>query len=159
MADPVIMDDGGSIRIRQIGPVTKLDGLLDGSAAANNPTATKFSKVHIGHHANDGTHHLHPSGGGTPGFTKLNPGDVITITAASEQVVQVTLVTATNLQLDLTTGDSAEVEARTDAGGQRVYLIANADVIETVAINGVNVFDNTGGGPTLPSILTMVAIQ
>ena len=158
MADPILIDDGGSIRIRQIGPNTNLDGLLDGRANANNPTAIAFNTMRVEHHFRDGTNHLHPPGGPGAGTTRLNPGDVITISSASGHIVQVTLVTAAVLQLDLTKGNPALVEAKSVAG-QRSYRITNADVIQTIAHSAAGViFDNTAAAANLPSAFTIVSI-
>src|SRR6516162_9215198 len=97
MADPITVDDGGSIRIREISTVNNnLDPLLDGNANANNTSGTAYQNLRIGHHFKDGSHHQHPAGSGT---TKLNPLDVVVITSASGHVVTLTLVTATLLLL------------------------------------------------------------
>ena len=158
MADPIVVDDGASLRIRELGANTKLDGLLDGAATANNASGAPFNLLRIEHHFKDGTNHLHPPGGGGPGTTRLNVGDVITVTSASGHVVQATVTAPRVLDLDLTTGSPAAVEAKTQ-NGQRIYRVVNADNIQTVSVNGgAPIFDNGAGGGNLPSALTVVVI-
>jgi hypothetical protein len=155
MADPVLVDGGGSMRIREMSATNKMDGLLDGKANANNAANKKYDTLRVEHHFKDGTNHLHPSGLGT---TPLASGDVIVITSASGHKVQMTVkgAGALVLEIDLTTGNPPIVEAKTQLG-QRIYRITNADEIQLVEKNGVTVFDNSTG-PNVPSALTVVAI-
>ena len=151
MADPVIVDDGGSLRLRP-GVNGPIDGLLDGVADVN--AASAFATLRVEHHAKDGTNHLHPPGVGT---TALAAGDVVTIASASGHVVQATLVSATDLRFDLTTGNPVAVEARSSGAGNRVYRITNADKIRTVTHSRAGVvFDDTAGGPALTSAFAIV---
>lgn len=150
MPSPIIIDDGGSIRIRQIG--AKLDSLLDGSATVNDT----FTKVHLSHHANNGANHTHQSGVGSGGFSPLSVGDQIIITTSSGVTLTVTINSRTSLQVAL--GGGALVDARTESG-QRIYRVLNGETIQTVFINAEKIFDNTAGGGTLPSVLTLASIQ
>ena len=152
MADPILIDDGGSLRIRQFPSDPALDNLLDGLATVNNPPPQPaFSILRVEHHSREGRNHLHPPG---PGTTPLTTGDVVTIASFSGHVIQIT-INATTVQLDLTTGNAAVVEARSN-GGNRTYRIPNADVIQTVTHSTAGViFANAAASP---SAFTVVAI-
>jgi hypothetical protein len=155
MADPIVIDDGGSLRIRQFtAAATNLDTLLDtGTVNVNNPASPHdFNTLRVEHHFQDGTNHLHPTGVGT---TALLAGDIVTITSASGHVVRI-MVTAASLQLDLTTGNPPMVAAKAN-GGKRTYYITNADFIQTVTHSRLGDIFPGPGGSGLPSVLTVVA--
>ena len=159
MADPILIDDGGSLRIRQDPSSPALDTLLDGAATVVNlGPPLDFNSLRVEHHFRDGTNHLHPLGSGK---TALIPTDKVTITSFSGHIIQIT-VTAANVQLKLNPVPRAVVEARNE-GGRRIYRITNADFIQTVTHTdnaGVItvVFDNGAIAPNLPSSFTIVVL-
>jgi len=154
MADPIIIDDGGSIRIRQIGGSTNLDGLLTPPFSVT--VNTTFTKVHVGHHSKDGDHHPHPSGAPN-GDTNFSSSDSVTIRSLGGTIVVTATVSSSTLTISLS---GAVVQKRTDPSGQVVYLITNAGLIESVDVGSAgNIFPRLARPSTLPSVLTMVVLK
>jgi hypothetical protein len=142
---PILIDDGGSIRIRQLGSNPNsgaaIDGLIDkfkGNSAENFATCTMT--IHF---------HDDPGGDEHPSKVGLNPGDVVTIKSNNGQVVTVTFTLNQPLAIALT--GPPIVEAKQE-NGRRVYIVVNSDSIATVAQNGANKFN----AANTPSVYTMV---
>ena len=134
MAEPVIVDDGGSTRIKQI-KNTNMDDLLSNRGALadgrferpQNPgvAACTLTVVHI---EQDGTTN-------TVGPVNLAADSVVEIISANDQKLSVTLTRARRLNLDLTSsrdgGSDPIVEAR-HHGNQRRYIVSNAGPITEI---------------------------
>jgi hypothetical protein len=143
MADPIIIDDGGSVRIRHTRGFS-LDNLLDGSVAFNDPTG--FSELRVEAHAPDGTNNYYTttnpasSPSSTNATTGLSVNDVYVIRSMSGHVVTVKIISGTSLSVNLKANDPASgthsqatLTARSEASSHfRTYDIINADRISTV---------------------------
>jgi hypothetical protein len=144
MADPVIIDDGGSTRIKRVLPGTgvgEMDSLLNvkvftpprrGSNDSVNDTFTSVMIVCQDKTGNPFTL--------TVGLT----GDVEIASALGQNVS----ARMNGSKLDLTVfSDTSEpiVEAK-QHGGKRRYVVSNSGPIETVKVNGTLVLDTRPGG-------------
>ncbi|HKA02315.1 MAG TPA: hypothetical protein VKE70_37645 [Candidatus Solibacter sp.] len=167
MADPVVFDDGGSTRIRQLNSFT-MDGLLGivgggGGVTFQDAAAASFVNgggvfsctLRVRHHDPDGFHHIQPGGPGLP----LQRTDTVTITSQNGQVATLTFDAATfRMVITLSAGGGVTpiVEARQN-NNQRRYIVTNAGPIQSVVVTraGVptQVFPPAGAQP---SIYTMV---
>jgi len=158
MSSPVIIDDGGSTRIKQLKDNANMDSLLDQlQGTASDPfenAAHAFAcvmKVRI-HDDQTANQQILP-----PGGANLNAGDTVAIVSANGQVATLTFNGAHRMVITLSgaAGVPPAVEARQE-GLRRCYHVANAGPIQTVTINPapgvVPVFDVA----VHPSIYTMV---
>ena len=134
MADAVIVDDGGSTRIKQLRQ--KLDALLDNTDAfAKGP----FSKLRISCVDENGTA-SEPGAAGTFPIT-LSPNDTFKIFSGNHRL-EGRIVdgrpggTATDCRISVTgvNGTDPIIEARSSQG-QRRYIVSNAPVIGKVEVN------------------------
>jgi hypothetical protein len=144
---PILIDDGGSIRIRQLKDAVTMDGLI---GAFTDKSDEKFATciVAVHYHAQDGTETaINP--------VNLNSGDTVTITSSSLQAITVAFTANNPLTITIlppAPGMNPVVEAKQE-NSRRVYIIANAAPLQTVTVNA--------GAPTFnaantPSIYTMV---
>lgn len=133
MADAVIVDDGGSTRIKQLRQ--KLDPLLDNTDAfARGP----FSKLRISCVDESGTA-SEPAGGTFPITMILN--DTFKIFSGNHRL-EGRIVdgrpggTATDCKISVTgvNGTDPIIEARSSQG-QRRYIVSNAPVIGKIEVN------------------------
>lgn len=129
MADTVIIDDGGSTRIKQLkrGTTTGLmDNLLQSPNHNDNADGT-FTKIKI--------RYLDEDGETDPPITKtLNPNDVIVITSGNLQEAKLDLTGSSNLFITLSSpvaGLEPLVHAKQN-GDQRRYVVSNAGAITKV---------------------------
>jgi hypothetical protein len=149
MADPVIIDDGGSTRIKRVLPgngVGEMDSLLNVKGLTPSPrrgsietVKEPFTSVLIV--CQDKT--------GSPFTLTFALSSDVEISSALQQNV---LAKINGVNLDLTVfSDTSEpiVEAK-QHGGKRRYIVSNSGPIETVKVNGALVLDTRPGG-TLPS--------
>ena len=156
MADPVIFDDGGSTRIKQLRMTTatgKMDDLLEvkviaGSAQSTDTAIGAFSQLQIACIKADGTSSP-PDLGGAPAPAGTFPiamvvGDTFEVQSGKHRV-RGKLVNNAGMGLPHTAADceitvkgtggvDPIVEAR-HSGVQRRYIISNAPLIDTVDVN------------------------
>jgi hypothetical protein len=133
MADPVVIDDGGSTRIKQLTDNSDMDGLIGAHSDLANgryespppvlPRCT-LTVVHINSNAAAATVPAVP----------LNTGDIVEIVSQNGQMT--TVVYRVTRQLDITVSPAAGgaepmVEAR-QSGSRRRYIVTNAGTIQTV---------------------------
>jgi hypothetical protein len=130
MAQPVIVDDGGSTRIKQIkgdDADGKLDDLL--SPAHGDDAKGSFSKMTIRFFSKNGA----PGG---PIDADLDSGDAISIVSANKQ--QVSLDVGNNgrvfISLKATVDGVEPLVHGKQNGDQRRYVVSNAGSIEQVTI-------------------------
>jgi len=143
MADAVVIDDGGSTRIKRVlpGGVGEMDSLLNVKSitttrrGSTDSVSDSFTTVMIV--CQDKT--------GNPfTLTAALTGDV-EVASALEQNVTARM---NGVKLDLTVfSDKSEpiVEAK-QHGGKRRYVVSNSGPIETVSVNGTMVYDTRPGG-------------
>ena len=157
MAKPVIIDDGGSIRIREMQDDKAMDGLI----GTNNVFASASSQQFFGGTSNnqcllmvtsvadDGTFSQLPFNAGTGKYGQaLSEGDMVVITTsdASPKTVTVTFNGGGFLSVALSVSASASERKR-----RRRYMMA-VDMIQNVSVNGTTIFD---AGTTTPSGTTV----
>jgi len=162
MGEPVIIDDGGSTRIKQLkrnDADGRLDDLLIPGNSENAKGVAPFGTLKIVFLDEHGVL-------GTPISPAFAKGDVVTIRSANLQDVKAELTNAKKLVLSLAAG-AANLEPMVHAkqnGDQRRYVISNAGSIQKIDItkNGSTipdppVFDATDTTrPESASIYTMV---
>ena len=160
-ASPVIIDDGGSTRIKQIRDSVSMDHLLDlltdeADGAFVNGAGVFQCKMKVRFHEHDGDQHI------PVGNHSLNIGDVVEIVSENQQVVRLSFDSDTKkLRITLAsnvTGVRPVVEAK-QQNLQRRYVVSNAGAIASVTVNpgtatAVQVYPPPGGGP--PSVSTMI---
>jgi hypothetical protein len=148
MPEPVIVDDGGSTRIRRIktGNVGAMDSLLDVDDLTKESKHTikeNFSNVRIVYLDQDGK----------SGEVVVTPFNKILISSHLNQNV---LLKKIGIDLEITVyGNAGEplVESK-QHGKKRRYLVSNSGAIETVTVDGAldPVYSTgAGGGPTIPA--------
>jgi hypothetical protein len=166
MADPVIFDDGGCTRIRQLNNYT-MDGLLgivNGGGvtvfqdAVTKPFAngTGFScTLVVRHHDKDGTQTVHPNAEGL----QLHHDDIVSIKSQNGQVVKLTFDNNFRMVITLTASASGVdpiVEARQN-NNQRRYIVSNAGSLDSVVVTRKEARTTIFSvNPAQPSIYTMV---
>src|SRR3954453_2102789 len=133
-ASPVIFDDGGSTRIKQIKDNETMDHLLDDLKAQADGSfkdgAGNFKcTMKVRYHENDGDQH-------TPvGMTALARADEVKIVSENQQVVKVTFEDVTfkmNIELSSAVAGVAPIVEAKQTGKQRRYIVTNAGPIATV---------------------------
>ena len=145
--DAVIIDDGGSTRIKQQNRT--LDDLLNGTDSTANPfTTCQLSIVNIDADGVATQADLVTSGGAsTPTPIPFNKGEAVVITSGDQKTTITFDRINSRLQIDLTpsasTGPKPIVEARQAGSGQRRYIVSNAGAISEVLYN-----PNTGPNKT-----------
>src|ERR1041385_1443487 len=140
-ASPVIFDDGGSTRIKQIQPAAgNMDSLLDALAAQADGRFVDGGgafrcTMKVRYHELDGDQHI-------PVVTvPLAQADVGTIVSQNQQIVTLTFDAAFRMTIQLASavaGVVPLVEAK-NLAGQRRYVVTNAGSIATVSVNGAQV--------------------
>ena len=154
-ADAVIIDDGGSTRIKQI-KGTVADGKMDDLIADKTDQAKgKFKTLRIVFFDGDGDAH-------GPIDQDLNPGDSFEIESANQQKIVGELNGARKLSLSIESG-AADVDPLVDAKQhnlQRRYIVSNAGSIRKVSVNGAApLFDAVGNPVHGSSVYTMVVLK
>jgi len=134
--DPIIIDDGGSTRIKQLH--RDLDGLLDNTDVTKNPfgAATQLTILAVD---SNGTSALgiltNPPAPPTPTPTPFVPGDSIVITSDDQKTTVSFDALNNKLQIDLTPavagGPQPSVAAKKHSG-QRRYIVENAGSISKI---------------------------
>lgn len=171
---PVIFDDGGSTRIKQLKDSVNMDGLLGTPVGQNIVCQDKadgpFVDVHgnfkchmtIRFHQGDGNQNvLPPGGGGVAAGMDLLQNDSVVITSQNGQIATVTFDATNLLTIQLTTPDPDVVplvEAKQYLK-QRRYVVVNAGPIQTVAIVRAQVTTGIFDLNANPSIYTMVHLS
>jgi hypothetical protein len=143
MCKPVIFDDGGSLRIREMQDNVTMDGLMD-PPANPVPSNQNFlnaqgnfqSTLTVRYQDEDGVFTTVPQSGGLYGLA-LAAGDTITI--ASNKHTAVITFQGNVLNVLLTTSANASQE-----GPRRRYVVSNFGKIQTVTQTGGTVFDLSG---------------
>jgi hypothetical protein len=155
MADAVIIDDGGSTRIKQMkGDVAdgKMDDLISDKA---DRAKGKFDRLRVVFIDGDGEAH-------GPIDTPLNPNDAFEIRSGNQQKILGKLDNAQKLDLSLES-DCEDLESLVDAKQhkqQRRYVVSNAGAILTVSINNAApVFDAETNAVHKTSVYTMVILR
>jgi hypothetical protein len=143
MGSPVVIDDGGSTRIKQLKDHARMDDLMgtqvggedvfQGIAADPFADAAGFKclmKVRY-HDYDDAEHHIVPTGG-----LDLLRTDVITITSKNGQIATITFDATNRLIITLTsTPGKADPMVDTKKDGKlRRYVVINAGPIQTVEV-------------------------
>jgi predicted Fe-Mo cluster-binding NifX family protein len=139
-AAPVVIDCGGSTRVKQLGNVhNNMDGLI-GTPHQDNADGTFPANVGAGVPANAVIKlaHVTPTGGHGSAHAQVNmgAGDTLVITSEFGQQATLTLSALGILALALTgpAGVPPLVDAR-QVGNQRRYEVVNAGAITTVVLN------------------------
>ncbi len=154
--DPVIFDDGGSTRIKQLKANVNMDGLLnnphsDKAAGAFGAPGAVVCTMKIRFHHTDGAQ-------GPIVNQALTAGDTVEIVSEDQQRVTLTFDnTDARLQIVLdclAAGVDTLVDAKNHKGF-RLYEVVNAGPIQTVSFNGQTLFDVT----VTPSVYTMVHLS
>jgi hypothetical protein len=147
MSNPVVIDDGGSTRIKHLKQNTNMDGLMGvlagGATVYRDVAAEPFQtnggnfKCHlrVRYHQEDGDQQIKPQpvGGGNAG-KDLDPTDTVFIRSRNGQLATITFNAANQLVVTLSAsaaGIDPIVEARQD-GGIRRYIVSNAGRIDRV---------------------------
>ncbi len=167
MAKPVIFDDGGSIRIRQLTDTNNanMDGLIGTPFTASPPELFGANPCYLAIRSNDidGTAGLAllPAAGALLANHALQPNDVIVITSTNGHTATITISAAAPFfQIVLTGGGGGnpQVDGR-QTGRRRRYVVSNAGFIQTVtytlsgvAANIVTLYDD----PNKSDVYTMV---
>ena len=164
MASPVVIDDGGSTRIKQLKNNATMDGLMGQDVggvdvfkdSASDPFVSGGAfKCHVEvryHDDNDAEHHLEP-----PGGLDLLQADTVIIRSKKGQTATITFDAAKKLVITLTAGGGVDpiVDAKRD-GKRRRYVVTNAGPIDNVKHDRggtvTTIFDATAN----PSMYTMV---
>ena len=147
MGEPVVIDDGGSTRIKRVlpGGVGDMDALLNikdlapnrrGSTDTLNDTFTQVLIV-----CQDKT--------GNP-FTKTVPfSGEVEIASALQQNVSAKM-NGGNFSLTVFSDKSEPIVEAKQHGGKRRYVVSNSGPIESVKVNGTIVFDTRPNGVLPP---------
>lgn len=142
MCRPVIIDDGGSLRIREMKDNVTMDGLMDPPATpvASNEnfadTGAFVCTLTVRYMDEDGVFTAEPLASGLYGLP-LAAGDTITITSAKHTAVVTFPLNVLNILLS--TGASASQE-----GARRRYLISNFGKIQSVSRQDGTLYDLSG---------------
>jgi hypothetical protein len=144
---PVIFDDGGSTRIKQLRDDVNMDGLLGLPAGAGVAFQAQADgpftgaggnfKCHmkVRFHQNDGDQTIKPPAvGPKPAGLDLNAGDQVIITSQNGQIATISFDAANLMNVVLTAGApgiTPLVEAKQNAR-QRRYIVVNAGAIQFV---------------------------
>ena len=165
MASPVVIDDGGSTRIRQLKDNVTMDGLMGkdvaGSDVFQDHADEAFVKLGVFqchmevryHDADDAQHHILPVGG-----KDLLANDTIVLKSRNGQIATITFDGTFLLVITLTTTGSAAppiVESKRD-NKRRRYVVSNAGSIQTVDLTRAGVVSNVYDAAVNPSMYTMV---
>ena len=139
---PVIIDDGGSMRIKQLSPATKkMDNLLD--SKRDSPEG-KFNILRIVFFDKEGTRYAKPD-------ISLDNDDGFTISAGNGQMLTGDVShSGKNVDLILTGVCDPIVEAK-HHDNQRRFVVANAGRIEKIE------FRDNSAGTNLPKFNVNVA--
>ena len=119
---PIIIDDGGSTRIKQINTASTMDGLL-GRNHADAPANT-FKKAVVVSLDADGDEKKRKS-------QALQVGDAVKVESANGQVATLTILGGLRGDLALSGGVEPIVEAK-QTGDQRRYVVTNAGAIQKI---------------------------
>lgn len=142
MGDPILIDDGGSIRIAQLRK--KLDDLLDNNPAKAAGTFTKVTVISID-----------PESGvpNVNGPHPLNGYDVV-ISCDKGQKVYLRITQTGECTVEVLKSAEVEGKGKTD---KRRYIIANGGVINKVNLGGGgNPQELFPGTPPIQSHYTMI---
>jgi len=167
MASPVVIDDGGSTRIKQLKNNATMDGLMGqdvlGADVFKDNAADPFVdntgafRCHMEvryHDDNDAQHHLVPVGG-----LDLLISDVVTISSKNGQVAEITFTAAGLLTIELKNAGGAIpiVDSKRDAKRRR-YIVTNAGAILRVDVArlGGGIVNPIYNAAVNPSMYTMV---
>jgi hypothetical protein len=172
MGEPVIIDDGGSTRIKQLVDNQDMDGLL-GKVVNGQTTFTDNAdgtfddgggnfrcSLKIRFHNREGEQDIRPPAGqGQAAGLNLQANDSVKITSENGQIVTINFDGTNRLVITLSAsvlGINPIVEAKQTAA-QRRYVVSNAGPIKTVdhtrASVTTNLFTNNANAP---SVYTMV---
>jgi hypothetical protein len=146
-AEPVIIDDGGSTRIRQVKNDVTMDGLLGTTAGGATTYADKANDVFVAGglfrctltvrcHEKNGSHHVSVN-------QPLAAGDNVVVLSENGQKLTMNFDATSRLAITLTTtaaGVDPLVEAKQHKR-QRRYDVVNAGPIAQVFLNGALIFD------------------
>jgi len=152
-ADAVIIDDGGSTRIKQLkGNVG--DGKMDDLISEKTDQAKgKFKSLRIVFFDSDGVAH-------GPIDRNLNANDRFEIQSGNQQKIVGLMNGAKKLSLSLESG-CTDLDPLVDAKQhkqQRRYIVSNAGPILTVSLNNATLFDAENNAEHGSSVYTMVVL-
>ena len=157
-ASPVIFDDGGSTRIKQVKDDVNMDRLLDAltdqaDGSFKDGAGNFRCTMKVRFHDHDGEQHV-------PLVTvPLAQGDVVTIVSQNQQVARVTFAPVTfvmTIALSSAVGGVVPIVEAKHQGRQRRYIVTNAGAIATVSVNGAQVHPPAGAQP---SVYTMILFK
>jgi hypothetical protein len=156
MADAVIVDDGGSTRIKQL-KGNDADGKMDDLISEKTDQAKgTFNSLRVVFFDAAGDPH-------GPIDRALNANDRVVIQSGNLQKVIGMLNGAKKLSLSLESEDPDNLESLVDAKQnkqQRRYVVSNAGRILTVSINNAPaIFDFDGNAEHATSVYTMVILS
>ena len=172
-AEPVIIDDGGSTRIKQLVDNEDMDNLLgkivggqtvytdlaDGTFTDNGGGFKCSLKVRF--HDKQGVHNIRPNPPAQPAGLNLLPNDSVQITSQNGQIVTLAFDPTFRLVITLTAsvaGIAPIVEAKQN-GAQRRYIVANAGAIQKVDHTRAGAVTNLYDATADPSIYTMIHLR
>ena len=163
MAKPVVIDDGGSLRIRQLGDATGMPGLLPPPPCTDTVpvpfdhgrAGAFLCRLTVYYHAEDGAQHPLPAGG-----RKLNADDIVEINCANGQTAQITFPNAPYMLITLVSAAAPVVDEEKETDGLRYIVGWDSIQAVTVQVHGVGAPVQIYPDPTImpppPSIFTMV---
>jgi hypothetical protein len=165
-AEPLIIDDGGSTRIKQLKDDVNMDKLLGLAGVFADKAAGEFEEpvgtfkcsVKVRYHETDGSHHILPP---ADADRVLQHDDKIEIVSQNGQVVTLSFDAGNKMVVKLTSsaaGIDPIVEAKQN-GRQRRYVVTNAGPVLTVTRRRVGadllIFNAAG----TPSVYTMIHLR
>ena len=162
MADAVVIDDGGSTRIKRVLPAAGV-GEMDSLLNVKGINTTKKGSTHSVNDNFTTVMIVCQDKTGNP-FTQtvpLNGGDV-EISSALEQKVTA-IVNGGKLDLTVFSETSEPIVEAKQHAGKRRYVVSNSGPIQTVKVNGTLVYNTGNGGPlpqgaTAPILYTSVVL-
>jgi hypothetical protein len=162
MSKPVVVDDGGSLRIRQLEDQVGMPGLLPPPPLTDKapqpfnggPRGSFRCRLTVRYFVGDGSHHVLPDENGK--LLLLDDTVIIDADDGSGQMAIITFDKNTFRMIITLTGNGnpPDTSEETDVNGNLRYIVSNADTVQSVTVRHSAGPDDvyTPGG----SILTMV---
>lgn len=143
MADAVVIDDGGSTRIKRIlpGGVGEMDSLLN----ITDITTTRRGSTHTVNDSFTTVMIVCQDKTGAPFTLTVNLTGVVEVASALQQNVSAKM-NGGNLDLTVFSDRSEPIVEAKQHGGKRRYVVSNSGPIETVKVNGAIVYDTRPNG-------------
>jgi hypothetical protein len=157
MADAVIVDDGGSTRIKRLmsNGIGEMDSLLDVDDLTT-PTGSRGSTHDINKAFNDAVIGCQDDTGAVTGVP-ISTFNTIEIASQLDQSVFITKTT-TKLSITVFSNVSDPIVEAKQHKKKRRYVVANSGPILTVKVNGTKIYDVADSPTGRPVIYTSLVI-